>query len=56
MIQGGLVLYIPDEDGTKWVKAGIECEADGEPWVGTVATRRWSDWSSMPLGKEQGGK
>jgi uncharacterized protein len=53
--QGGLVLYIPDQDAVKWIKTGIECEG-GQPWVGTVATRRWSDWSSVPLGREESSK
>lgn len=53
--QGGLVLFILDEDNIKWVKTGIEC-AEGEPQVGTVATRRSSDWSTVPLGAKEGGK
>jgi uncharacterized protein len=53
--QGGLVLFIPDEGATKWVKTGIEC-AEGKPCVGIVGTRRWSDWSSVPLEEEDGGK
>lgn len=53
--QGGLVLFIPDEDATKWVKTGIEF-VWGKPYVGTVATSRWSDWSLVPLAEEKGGK
>ena len=49
------MLFIPDEGAMKWVKAGIEC-VDGEPCVGIVGTRRWSDWSSVPLEEEEGGK
>ena len=54
--QGGLVLFIPDEENTaKWVKTGIEF-VWGKPYVGTVATSRWSDWSLVPLEKEKDGK
>jgi len=53
--QGGLLLFIPDEGATKWLKAGIEC-VEGEPCVGITATRQWSDWSSVPLEEEDGGK
>ncbi|KAF8811024.1 hypothetical protein BYT27DRAFT_6470907 [Phlegmacium glaucopus] len=53
--QGGLVLFIPDEDTKKWLKTGIEF-VWGKPYVGTVATSRWSDWSLVPLEKEKGGK
>lgn len=53
--QGGLVLFIPDEETTKWVKTGIEF-VWGKPYVGTVATSRWSDWSLIPLEKEKNGK
>jgi len=53
--QGGLVLFIPDEDITKWVKTGIEF-FDGKPYSGTVATSRWSDWSLVPLPESAGGK
>lgn len=49
------MLFIPDEGATKWVKAGIEC-VGGETCVGITATRRWSDWSLMPMEKEDGGK
>ena len=49
------MLFIPDESATKWVKAGIEC-AGGEPSVGITGTRRWSDWSSVPMEEEEGGK
>jgi len=53
--QGGLVLFILDEDTKKWVKTGIEFVWE-KPYVGTVATSRWSDWSLVPLGEEKGGK
>jgi len=46
--QGGLVLFVPDEDIKKWVKTGIEY-VWGKPYVGTVVTSRWSDWSLVPL-------
>ncbi|PPQ88130.1 hypothetical protein CVT25_004887 [Psilocybe cyanescens] len=53
--QGGLALFIPDEDLKKWVKTGIEY-VWGKPFVGTVATSRWSDWSLVPLPESAGGK
>lgn len=53
--QGGLVLFIPDEDITKWVKTGVEF-FNGKPFIGTVATSRWSDWSLVPLPESAGGK
>lgn len=53
--QGGLALFIPDEGINKWVKTGIEF-VWGKPYVGTVATSRWSDWSLVPLEKEKAGK
>jgi len=53
--QGGLALFILDEDIKKWVKTGIEF-VWGKPYVGTVATSRWSDWSLVPLGAEKCGK
>jgi uncharacterized protein len=49
------VLFIPDEGATKWVKAGIEC-VGGEPCVGITGTRRWSDWSFVPMEEKDGGK
>jgi regulation of enolase protein 1 (concanavalin A-like superfamily) len=49
--QGGLLISIPDEGTTKWVKAGFEF-VSGKPYVGTVATNPWSDWALVPLGKE----
>jgi len=45
--QGGLVLFIPDEDTKKFVKTGVEF-AFGAPQVGTVAASRWGDWSLVP--------
>ncbi|KAF8963789.1 hypothetical protein BDZ97DRAFT_1661239 [Flammula alnicola] len=53
--QGGLALFIPDEDIKKWVKTGIEY-VWGKPFVGTVATSRWSDWSLVPLPESANGK
>ncbi|PPR02041.1 hypothetical protein CVT24_011201 [Panaeolus cyanescens] len=53
--QGGLALFIPDEDTKKWVKTGIEY-VWGKPFVGTVASSRWSDWSLVPLPESAGGK
>ncbi|KAF9041466.1 hypothetical protein BJ165DRAFT_1314911, partial [Panaeolus papilionaceus] len=53
--QGGLALFIPDEDTKKWVKTGIEY-VWGKPFVGTVASSRWSDWSLVPLAESAGGK
>lgn len=49
------MIFIPDEGATKWVKAGIECP-EGEPCVGITGTRRWSDYSSVPIEEEDGGK
>lgn len=53
--QGGLALFIPDEDTTKWIKTGIEY-VWGKPYVSTVATSRWSDWSIVPLPEFSDGK
>ncbi|KAJ3502374.1 hypothetical protein NLJ89_g8918 [Agrocybe chaxingu] len=53
--QGGLALFIPDEDLKKWVKTGVEF-VFGKPFVGTVATSRWSDWSLVPLPESAGGR
>ena len=53
--QGGLALFIPDEDMKKWVKTGIEY-VWGKPFVGSVATSRWSDWSLVPLPESANGK
>jgi hypothetical protein len=53
--QGGLVLFIPDEDTTKWVKTGVEF-VWGRPYVSAVATSRWSDWSIASLPESAGGK
>lgn len=53
--QGGLVLFIPDEDVKKWVKTGIEF-VDGKPVISTVGTSRWSDWSLVPLPANSSGK
>ncbi|KAF9470856.1 hypothetical protein BDN70DRAFT_888690 [Pholiota conissans] len=53
--QGGIVLFIPDEDLKKWVKTGIEF-VWGKPFVGAVATSRWSDWSLVPLPESAQGK
>ena len=53
--QGGLILFIPGEDTTIWMKTGIEF-FEGKPFVASVATSRWSDWALMQLGKEKDGK
>ncbi|KAF5349685.1 hypothetical protein D9756_008810 [Leucocoprinus leucothites] len=45
--QGGLALFIPDEDTKKFLKTGVEF-AFGAPHVGTVAASRWGDWSLVP--------
>lgn len=45
--QGGLALFIPDEDTKKFLKTGVEF-AFGAPHVGTVAASRWADWSLVP--------
>ena len=52
--QGGLILFITDEDNT-WLKTGIEVFG-GEPFVASVATSRWSDAAIVPLGKEKNGQ
>ncbi|PPR05152.1 hypothetical protein CVT26_012239 [Gymnopilus dilepis] len=53
--QGGLALFIPDEDIKKWVKTGIEF-VNGKPFVSTVATSRWGDWSLVPLPENANGR
>lgn len=53
--QGGLVLFVPDEDIKKWVKTGVEY-VWGKPYVGTVVTSRWSDWSLVPLPESANGR
>ena len=53
--QGGLILFIPGENTTTWMKTGIEF-FDGKPFVGSVFSTQWSDWALMPLKKEKGGK
>lgn len=52
--QGGLILVLPQPDGTnKWVKTGIEF-VHGQANVSTVAADRWADWSLLPLANEEG--
>ncbi len=52
--QGGLILVVPQHDGThKWVKTGIEF-VHGRAKVSTVAADRWADWSLVPLANEGG--
>ncbi|KAF8984594.1 hypothetical protein BDQ17DRAFT_1377384 [Cyathus striatus] len=53
--QGGLVLFIPDEDTKKWVKTGVEF-VDGAPVVSTVAASRWADWSLVPVPQARPGR
>jgi len=53
--QGGLILFIPGEDTTTWIKTGIEVLKEG-PSVMSVATSQWSDAATLPLEKEKGGK
>ena len=53
--QGGLILFIPGEDTTTWMKTGIEF-FKGETFVETVATSQWSDLALVQLGKEKNGK
>ena len=49
--QGGLVVIIPQKDGTKkWIKTGIEFLED-TPWISVVTKDRWADWSLRPLPK-----
>jgi regulation of enolase protein 1 (concanavalin A-like superfamily) len=53
--QGGLILFIPGEDTTIWIKTGIEFFLKG-PFVGSVVTSQWSDCALVPMRKEKGGK
>ena len=53
--QGDLVVFIPGEDTTTWIKTGIEF-LRGKPSVMSVVTRQWSDAAMMPLGEEKDGK
>ena len=53
--QGGLLLFIPGEDTTIWIKTGIEF-FKGETFVESAVTIRGCDWALEPLGKEKGGK
>ena len=53
--QGGLILFIPGEDSTIWMKTGIEFYKE-KPFVSSVATSQWSDLALEQLGKEKGGK
>ena len=50
--QGGLILFIPGEDTTTWLKTGIEVFGE-EPFVASVVTSRWSDCAIVPLGKDK---
>jgi regulation of enolase protein 1 (concanavalin A-like superfamily) len=57
--QGGLVLVLQDKNVTtgnkdqRWVKTGIEFY-QGEVFVGTVGADRWSDWSLVQVGIQDG--
>ena len=53
--QGGLILFIPGEDSTIWMKTGIEFFRE-KPFVASVVTSQWSDLALEQLGKEKGGK
>ena len=53
--QGGLILFVPDESTTTWIKTGIEVMEVG-PSVMSVVTSQWSDAATLPLGKKKGGK
>ncbi|KAJ5894490.1 hypothetical protein N7495_006181 [Penicillium taxi] len=47
--QGGLVIVLHYEDGSKkWVKAGIEL-THGKPHISVVSKDRWADWSLLPV-------
>jgi regulation of enolase protein 1 (concanavalin A-like superfamily) len=48
--QAGLLVRV---DAENWVKAGVE-HADGEMYLGAVATRGESDWSAHPVPDWQG--
>ena len=53
--QGGLILFIPGEGTTTWLKTGIEF-LEGKPSVMSVASSQWCDCATVPLGKEKSGK
>jgi regulation of enolase protein 1 (concanavalin A-like superfamily) len=47
--QAGLLLHFTKEgEKDKWIKTGIEFY-QGAPYLSTVGTDRWSDWSVVPL-------
>lgn len=50
--QGGLALVVNSDSGRQYVKSGIEYE-NGRPNLSTVATPKWSDWSLLPLSREE---
>ncbi|MFG2064351.1 DUF1349 domain-containing protein [Micromonospora sp. NPDC048871] len=43
--QAGVLVWVDDRN---WVKAGVEV-SDGQPQVGAVVTREFSDWSVAPV-------
>jgi regulation of enolase protein 1 (concanavalin A-like superfamily) len=56
--QGGLILVLQDPSissnkDQRWVKTGIEFY-QGEAFVGTVGADRWSDWSLVQVGIQEG--
>ena len=53
--QGGLILFIPGEDPTPWLKTGIEFYGE-KPFGMSVATNQWSDAAQVPLEKGKDSK
>lgn len=44
---------IENKASWKWLKTGIEFY-EGKPYISTVCTDRWSDWSIVPLPEGHG--
>ncbi|KAF2749836.1 hypothetical protein M011DRAFT_465499 [Sporormia fimetaria CBS 119925] len=53
--QAGLILHLTHPtQKDKWIKTGIEFY-NGKPYLSTVGTDRWSDWTVVPLEMGEGG-